>query len=184
MRLFYTITSGVDQIQPKPSNSLGGFRSSSPVPNGTFSNLFGEISKLTVQRGDRPQYIGLILRNETGAAVTNVEIWFDYPEGAYSTFRIAAVALTANGQMEDVPNSYSKPLNATFFEANGSANLVGVGDIAQDGQLGIWIERTLDIDLIRQTQANIYEPTAEDPRRFQPIELDKVEDIKINIKWD
>jgi len=183
MRLYYTVASTTDDRQTKAGNSLGGFRSSTMLPNGTFDNLFGEISMLTIQRGDIPQYIGLILRNETGAEVTDIEMWFDFPENLYSNVKVSAVALNANGYMECLPNINSRPLMADFVEANGEANAVGLGALPIDGAIGLWFERTLNLEDIKRIQSDIYEVDPSDSRRFLPVELAKFEDIKINIRW-
>lgn len=59
LRFYYTTSAGYDNQQTKISDSLGGYKSSTPVPNDTFSNLFDEIS-LNLASNPREQYIALI----------------------------------------------------------------------------------------------------------------------------
>jgi len=117
MRLYYTAVNGAEVAQPVPQLSLGGFKSSSPLTNSQFGNLFGDITPVSISNFNQNQYIGLILKNETGADVTGVKFWFGLPEGCYTKLKIAAVDLTDDGQMEHIPNMSSKPLNADFVEA-------------------------------------------------------------------
>ena len=63
MRLYYTVSSGYNDPQSKLVNSLGGFKSSTPVPNDQDNNVFDELSLLSLVKG-KTQYIGLILNNE------------------------------------------------------------------------------------------------------------------------
>lgn len=59
MRLYYTVSSGYNDPQSKLVNSLGGFKSSTPVPNDQDNNVFDELSLLSLVKG-KTQYIGLI----------------------------------------------------------------------------------------------------------------------------
>lgn len=188
MYLYYTSINGKESQQLNPTLSLGGFKSSSRVDNNKFGNLFGDISNVTISNYNQNQYIALILKNETGANKTNINVWFGYPEKCYSKFLIAAVDMVADAsgilQMEYVNNKESKPLFATFYEADGEANSVNIGNLDDGDQVGIWIERELLIDFIKQDQSNIWEDDPAQPGRVKEIVLGKSDDIKLNIKWD
>lgn len=188
MYLYYTVSSAPQADQSIPSLSLGGFKSSSKVQNAQFNNLFGDITPTTINSFNQNRYVALVLNNELTTEATNVKIWFDYPIGTYSLFRVAAVelALNASGQlqMEHVDSIYSKPLAATFYEANGEDNAVSIGDIAVGEQIGIWIEMELLMEFIESDQLNISEPDPSHQNRYKPIAKAKFDDIKINFKWD
>ena len=97
MRLYYTVSSGYNDPQSKLVNSLGGFKSSTPVPNDQDNNVFDELSLLSLVKGET-QYIGLILKNELGVEVKNVQLWFETPEGSYGSFQLAAVQTDKNNE--------------------------------------------------------------------------------------
>ena len=186
MRLYYTVSSEQDAIQTKPSLSLGGYKAVSPLPNGSFGNLFGDISMLTIKNGAQNQYIGLVLRNETAGAVTP-NIYFTHPAGCYSLLKVAAVSMVADtdGQyyMEHIPNYNSQPLYATFYEAEGVANQRSLGAIPSGGMIGIWIERIFNVADIKDDQNAIYKVATTDPYLYEEVELAKSDDISITFSY-
>lgn len=188
MYLYYTTISGSEQIQTNHVLSLGGFKSATRLPNGKFNNLFSDISQFSVANYNQNTYVGLVLKNETGAAIQNINLYFGYPAGSYSKLRIAAVTMVAdsagNLQMEHIMNNVEKPLYAEFYEADGEANKVNLGALAIGAQIGLWIERELLIEVIKADQENVYELVPGYTDRYQEKELAKEDDIKINISWD
>lgn len=188
MNLYYTAVSAPEAEQSSPGLSLGGFKSGSKVPNARFNNLFGDITATTVVNFNQNRFIGLVLKNETGAIVSNLKLWFTYPTKAYSVFRVAAVdmALNANSQlqMEHVDNIFSKPLIGEFVEANGEANAVSLGELAIGEQIGLWIEMELLLEVIKADENDVYKADPTHSHRFLPIEKEKFDDIGIHLKWD
>jgi len=188
MYLYHTVITGNEEEQLVPALSLGGFKSSSRVVNSKNGNLFPDISNMTITNYSQNQYIGLVLKNETGVARTNVEFWFEFPAKCYSNMKVAAVdmALDSNNflQMEHVSNINEKPLNAEFFEANGSAAKVLIGDLAINEQVGIWIERSLLLDIIKEDQSNIWENDPDHGGRVREIPLGKEDEIFIGVSWN
>jgi len=164
MKLYYTSITAQDQIQSDPRLSLGGYKALSPVPNDTFDNLFSEVSQFMLSK-DIPEdeFIGLILKNETGEVVENLWLWFTYSVGCFSKYLISAVDLVAdaNGflKMEHIPTRNSKPLYSDFYSADGQVNAVSLGSLEINGMLGVWVQRQLVANLAStiQTEANLYE---------------------------
>lgn len=153
MKLFYTVTSKEDNIQSKPELSLGGFCSGSEVSNGSFGNLFSEISPYFMQN-PKAEYIGLVLKNIFANGVRNLRFWMNVPNDSICNFRIAVVGLDSNNQMEMVPSVNSKPLFAEF-EVTSENDPIEIENILNSGQmLGIWIERTLNMDSVQVKERN------------------------------
>lgn len=190
MKLYYTTSQGSESSQDKPSLSLGGYKSSTPIPNSKFGNLFGEISQLTISQYNQNSYIGLILKNELAGAANNVKLWFDYPTNCYSKFKVAFVQLStdSDGQlyMERISDKYSKPLmlSSDFVEANGEINKVNVSNFLVGSQIGVWIERELLIDVIKADNSVCYELIPGSTDRYQAKDLGNEDDIKLNLSWD
>src|ERR1035437_3281704 len=134
MKLYYTNPTTEEVVQSDTRLSLGGYKASSPEPNDSFDNLFGEISQFTLSKNvPEDEYIGLILKNETTYNIQGITLWFNYGDNPFSVFKIAAVNLTADIsgvlKMEHISSRTSKPLYADFYEANGQANAVEIGDL-------------------------------------------------------
>lgn len=183
MKLYYTVSSQTDDPQSKPSLSIGGFKSSTEAQNDVSGSFFDQITPYTIRKNLK-EYIGLILVNETGGDITNASIWFDYPEGNFSIYKIAAVDLT-DDQMERVRTRNSRPLSATFYEADGESNAQNIGDILTGEAVGLWIERSLVLDNIQDIcniESRLTQTTENGLWTETPLETE--ENININIKWD
>jgi hypothetical protein len=182
MKLYYTVSSQSEAPQTKPQLSLGGFKSSSQLANSQFENLFGDITPITISNFNQNRYIGLVLKNETGADITNVKLWFNYPDGCYTNLKVAAVDMIQD-QMEHIDTPTSKPLSGDFYVATEEVK-ADLGDLIDGEMIGIWIERELKLDVITEQQSNIYEPDPALESRYKEKEINKLDEIEIFIEWD
>jgi len=187
LKLYYTTTKGEGELQQKPSNSLGGYRSDSLFKNDSFNNCFGDISTYTVQNNNQNQYIALILKNE-GATKTNINVWFDRNETCYSKLFIAAVDLTLDSDnfsyMENVQTLHSTPTYADFYEAEGEDNAVSLGDLAQNEAIGLWIKRDILEDVIVSDLSDIVEEDPNNSDRVIQKDLDTEDLIEMKMSYD
>jgi hypothetical protein len=186
MTLYYTTSAGENEEQYLPQNSLGGYKSSTPVKNDDFDNIFGEISVMTINQ-NRDNYIALVLENETGADITNVEVWFETNEGCYSTFQVAAVDMVAdkNGilKMERTRGMHNRPFNGTFVDADIDTKAL-VGDLAEGERVGIWLKRSLNIEVIDLDQSTLYELDPANRHVYRKVELGTEDTMTFHISWD
>ena len=93
MRLLYTVSSGYMAEQQNVSYSLGGFVSSTTIPNDMFGNLFDELSVNTI-RNARNEYRAIVLHNDSQEVAKGVKIWFENPETNVCLFKVGAVGMT------------------------------------------------------------------------------------------
>ena len=189
MKFYYTTTAGTEEegySRQEPDRSLGGFRSSTPVPNGQLNILFGDISKYTEEQA-KDEYIALILKNETGGDVIDINVWFDFPEDSYSTFDIAAVTLNVDSEgrnyMENVPNYTSAPYYSIFVGADGEGNKQNIGDLVDDAEVGIWIKRIINTDAIATDREDFIYKENEGDTQYVQKELNTEDNIAINLEW-
>lgn len=185
IKLYYTTPEkeGVEQI--RPMLSLGGYRASNTIPNDEFGNLFGEITPLSIDK-NKDEYRALVVKNESSQKLTDVKLWFEYPEKSYSKFLISAVQMREdeNGElaMEHVNTIYSRPMYAEFFEANGENDAVTIGDMEAGAQVGIWLKRILNLDVIIEDQDSNLEYD-DRTKTFKEIPLETVETVGLVIDW-
>lgn len=183
MKLYYTTSAGTDKEQKKTVNSVGGYKSSTRVPNSQLNNLFGDISTYTYQN-DKTHYIALFLNNDTGSDVSDVELYFSYPENCYTKLEIGAVTPTqdADGEyyIERLNDYDSAPYSVIFYEANGESNKVNLGDITNGSSLGLFVKRTLSKDVIDDDYDNLVE---KDGDTYSQKQLDQQDSIDIVISW-
>ena len=105
-----------DVAQTDVSKSLGGYISSSAVPNGSLNTLFDSISLKTIK--DKPKdtiCIGLV--NKFEQSVRNVSLKIISGQEDICRFKIAAVLADKSLCVEHIPNRYSEPINAKFYDA-------------------------------------------------------------------
>ncbi len=126
--------------------SLGGYPSTTAVPNGRLANLFPAISKSDVEKG-RSVIRMIALKNTTGADVTGVSI-YSTTAGKKVKLKIAAVGAAVdsnnNPVFEQVSDSGSLPFQAVLAEHEGANNAIDVGTISNGSFVGIWIQREIN----------------------------------------
>lgn len=105
-----------DAPQNDPRMSLGGYVSSTPVPNAALNVLFDQVSLLTLQ--NRPtECMAFALINKSDQPAADVEIKIVGADDDVCQFEIAAVAVKYL-QMESLRSRYSLPIGATFYNAD------------------------------------------------------------------
>lgn len=179
MKLYYTGANTYGTYQNSPILSLGGFISSTIVPNSLLGNLFPEISKYSMENGES-EVRAVILRNTTGAAINNVYISHTYPvSDQKAKIEWSPVTIPDGKSMEKVSSPYSEPYNiAGWFEPIGDLNKILIANsMADDGVIGLWVKRTVfspnPADLILGKDLAEYNAN-----------LVKTEEIAVNISWD
>lgn len=102
--------------QTDPTKSLGGYVSSTIVPNNAINALFDLVSQFTIEkRLNETIAVGMI--NNSDNDVNDISLKIITNEHSQCDFRIAAVALDDNFAMEHISSRYQEPLNATFYDA-------------------------------------------------------------------
>ena len=194
MKFYYTTTAGENLEQRKKEVSLGGYKSSTLVPNNYLNNIFGDISLLTIQR-NQEMYIALVLVNETGGDITNLNAWFVYPTDdennniSDTKIEIAAVLMSQDDEgvdiMENVENMYSAPYSANFFEADSEDNKVTlISSFTNGDKIGIWLKRSLLIDKIKSDYNSMVVKDQDNSDIYKEVSLPTEDNIGLVLEWD
>lgn len=142
MKLYYSGASILNGEQNNPLNSIGGFMSSSLVPNGLENSLFPNVNSSEIENGSR-HIIGLFLKNDTGAPVSDIDFYFDKDSESIFTYEIGAVQANT-GEIESLVNSNALPFSVNFQSADGDSNKVRLVNSLDDNEIiGLWIIRKL-----------------------------------------
>lgn len=112
-----SLSKSSDAAQTDPAKSLGGYISSTPVPNGELNVLFDLISSFTLEK-KKKETIALALVNKLDHAVNNVTLKVVVGNENLATFRVAAVKPDSSLAMEHIANRYAEPLAADFYSAD------------------------------------------------------------------
>lgn len=184
LKLYYTVSSGYLDIQGNYINSLGGFPSSTEVPNDVFDNLFDEIS-LSEIKDVKTQYRAIIVKNESEEVIENIELWFEKKDSNICSYQIGATLLSNDEQpfMEHIPSVYSKPLYTQLYDATVDSK-VSIGNLNPGQMIGLWLSRTADKEKALEEYNNVAEPDLFHRSRYKPIEKEKQETVDLKITWD
>jgi len=156
MRLFYTGASIKNGTQENPLQSLGGFLSSTVVPNNRKGSTFPDLDLLDLDK-DIEHVMCFILKNETTQSIQDVKIYSELIQGQRAKYELAAVTVNGNGSVERVNDLKSSPYVGTFFDISGIAEEVTlVSTLVEGGMIGLWIRRKID-KIDKKTCKDLYE---------------------------
>lgn len=146
MILLYTGATSANAPQINANNSLGGYVSSSQIPNGRLANLFSTVAKSDVLQS-RSQIRLIALKNTTGVTVNNVKV-FSTVTDSHVKLQLAAVAPAIdpdnNPVYESVLDGTTLPYQAVLNYHEGVDNAIDVGSISNGATIGIWVLREID----------------------------------------
>lgn len=154
MKILYTGAKTFEGTQLLSEQSLGGFISSSEVPNDFLNNCFDTISQYTLKQ-NKSELRAFALHNELSVTITNVKAYINYPDSADSTvgdsnqtfFRLAHTSAKADSCGDlyiETVQSYGKPYNVTLVECDGVDHQITLPDIPANGYLILYVQRSLD----------------------------------------
>lgn len=191
MKLYYTVASNYNAPQENPVNSIGGYKSSTPLSNDLIDSLFDELS-LRGMANPVPQYKAIVLENDSDLPVTNLQLYFAVPEEqiTYCQFTVGAVQMSIDSEgnpvMERTQNLYTKPFYAQFYPATKESPVV-LGGLEAGQSLGIWLCRIPNKEIIETDYNNVAEI---DPLRsargswYKRVEKSQEELVDVIFEWD
>lgn len=144
LKLYFTGAKSANATQSDPNLSVGQYISSSQVPNASIDNLFGSI------RSDSGREIRLVaIKNETGAIVTNPNVYYDMINvNPISSYRMAVVTPKVDScgdfYFDRLPNPEALPIGVTFVDNRTVSNAITAPSIAINSFIGIWIIRDVN----------------------------------------
>lgn len=149
LKIFYTGANDAGAVQQEPKYSLGGFISSSAIPNNYLGNLFTSISQLSEQEAAEETKV-IAVQNNSGADFTAFSVYIDAEEceDLQTTWEIGYQVPTVDPDcgdlvLEELPNSGATPLNVTMQNGLGVNNKLVLPNITDQNYVGIYIKRTI-----------------------------------------
>lgn len=148
MILFYTGSIKPNTPQKDPNLSLGGYISSSIVPNGSLNNLFPDIG-LTDLKNVRDETRVIALQNVTGQDINGFTLWFDSASDSFAEILLGVATPMYDGDcqcqfFEMLQDGYCMPYYTTFASYQTQANEYVFPDVFEKGAvLGLFLKRRL-----------------------------------------
>lgn len=159
--IYYSGAITSEQPQNIPSNSLGGYKSSSLIPNGEIHNLFPKITQHDILQNRKITRM-IVFKNETPNTLTNLRIWIE--DGQYSTILMNGVYPMYDERcsiysFEKIASETSVPYQGTF-ESKDESNPLTISSLEPNQMIGIWLQKVLRLDQFNDIDKGI-EPKGE-----------------------
>ena len=145
--LYYTGAKVADGPQQDIQKSLGGYISSSVIPNARINALFSDISLLS-QENNLPQTICIAVKNISNEDLNNFTLFADLSTDP-PLYEITAAFLKptlddcGGLSLEQLPSMTDQPYYGTFHNILKAQNAVNTGILKKGEYLGIFITRKI-----------------------------------------
>lgn len=158
LKIYYTGSDNAGESQADPSASLGGFVSSSEVPNDFLGNLFPAISELSKSE-QRSDVRVIAVQNNSGADFVSFQVYIDNsdltPEELETEWELGYASYTLDdcGDLisEELPNPQATPLNITMADGFGPNKAITLPNISDQSYVSIYIKRTVKNTVLDDT---------------------------------
>lgn len=187
--LYYTGAIASEGIQDSPSLSLGGYISSTQIPNGELNNIFPRITRALVLKKKRAVRL-IVFKNETGATINNLKIWSENGLYSFITMDFIAPGLDSCGKerFEKIKTGENLPYQANDFQGYTEEAPYTVTSLEADKCFGIWMKREFDYESFTdEEKSEAAEMTCDQmaDNLDSLFESEKAEDqVKFFFKWD
>lgn len=173
IRIFFTGAKTYLAQQKKGVNSLGGFISSTPVPNDYLNGVFSKVSQSNRNEVRFFDMICLALRNDFDAPLKDLSFWVENesanPITSYEGSFVKPATSDNGVYFELVDTRKNKPIYAKFSNVLSEANKIKLEyQLEPKSYVGLWIKRNvLQVDS---------ECTLEK-------DIETLETLKFNLEW-
>jgi hypothetical protein len=114
MKFYYSGADKLNGEQNSPLKSLGGYISSTPIPNGKVESVFSVLSN-SMLNGETDETKVVFLKNDSGEDLKGVLIYSLKPEDSIVNITIGA---SLANQVELLNSSSDKPYDVDFFDVS------------------------------------------------------------------
>ncbi len=182
MRLYYTNSPKPNQPQLDANKSLGGYISSSIIPNDIKHSLFSEASYYTL-KNRYTQIRCFALKNTNGSGIENITLSFKFNEDNLFNYYIIVSQPTQDecgDVFELIQNDFSSPYEGTFEEIIDEQILSLDSIVLADGEVvGLWLKRVLkETSTLEKTCSQLESEYTTPPAKLDTIEITITYDIQ------
>lgn len=153
MQLYYSGASNANSPQNLSEKSLGGFISSTRIPNDLVSNIFSVVSKSNLSKRQREFRI-IFLKNTTGKDITDLQ-FFIKENGDMFSYSFAFLKVV-NDSVDFYQNKNELPYY-DFTKLENDEKLSVVEKLEKDSSIGIVILREFNQSFKTQSCLQLHE---------------------------
>jgi hypothetical protein len=140
IKMYYSGASFLNAPQTDSSLSLGGYKSSSEVPNSSLNNLFPDVSGTDTFSGTT-QYRAFFVINE------NYEIWqnpktyvYQTTGGSYESVYFGLES-SISGSIQTILNQNMSPTGIAWYNPTDLSGGISFSDVPSQEYFGVWIKK-------------------------------------------
>lgn len=181
MQVFYTGSSNGNFAQQNPSSSLGGYISTTRVPNNRDSNIFGPIAYLDWKEQEETT-LALGLYNETSSPLNNFKVWVTLEDGSFIDIDLGLSASSTDSKgvfIESIQSSDSLPFIDIFEGIYSENDALQLASIPAQSYYGLWLTRRIKNSLKDQFSDTILEQNFNNNTEWQ-----KNWTFTLQMSWD
>lgn len=183
IRLYYTGAKSFLEEQRSPSKSLGGYISSSAIPNALINNLYADISYSNLQEGVQQLRV-IALKNEGISTLVNVTAHIEHivnKEGIIDNmadFYIGYATPKSDDcgiYGEKVENEEAEPYQSELQKSSGELQKISLLNIEKDQFVLLYLQRRIIInELSEQEEIDAIRKAYEEKTK-----TDRVENVQL-----
>jgi hypothetical protein len=140
IKAYYSGAVSLDGVQADPSQSLGGYKSSSEVVNFSFNNLFPNVSGADTISGSTT-YRAFFVKNENYEIWRNPKIYIYDVQGSSYENVYFGLEDSISGQIQIIPNEEISPTGIAWYNPLVLASGVAIGNVLSQGYFGVWVKK-------------------------------------------
>lgn len=179
--LYYTGAEKYNEEQQLPSQSLGGYCSSTSIDNDEFGNIIDQVSDV-VNYGVRHRMV--VFKNPYSTPITDIKIWSD--DGEVLEFELSVVLPSSdqndNPIFESIKKDSSKPYQAQFRVADQD-NPFTIESLDPQQEIGIWLKSKINDEFITNFDIFYNAPVMEDEQPLESLQIKNQDEFKLHIEW-
>lgn len=180
IKLYYTGASAPLEPQTEPNKSLGGFISSTVIPNSRINTIFRDESIYSKSK-NTPEVICIAIKNETAVDLENLKLFSEISE----TYEVHAAVVSpsedscSNLTFETLESQEELPYYGEFNNVTNLENEILLGTLSGNSYLGLFLQKKSssqnDGNLSSSCEAIDFENQSQE---------DKKENFKLIFNWD
>ena len=142
IKMYYSGAASASGIQTNIENSLGGYISSSEIPNASFNNLFTDISGTDTISGTTI-YKALFVKNTDVSMWNNGKIFiYSMVGSSYEDIYFGAES-HVGGYIQTISDKYTSPTGVSWYNPDDIESGISIGDITPQNFFGFWIKKVI-----------------------------------------
>jgi hypothetical protein len=174
--LYYTGAKENDGVQTEIQKSLGGYISSSIIPNASLNSLFRDLSEFSKIKNSS-EVICVAIKNTLLTPLENFTFYINGLDASIdvkAAFVVPTTDSCGNKVFESIKTQEQLPYYAEFENVDGEDNAINIGQFPANSFLGLFLQKIITPESEQCTAVNFSTIT----------EQEKTQSLDLVFSWD